>query len=209
MSTAAAGHWDGVYASRAVTDVSWYQANPSYSLELIADAGTLLDEPVIDIGGGGGVLVDHLLGRGYTDVTVLDIAAGALAASQNRLGREATAHWITADVLAWRPARRYQLWHDRAVFHFLAEAADRDRYRAVLHHALARGGHIVLGTFAGDGPARCSGLPTARYTPEDLAAEFSDYRVLRSTREEHRTPAGSVQPFTWLHLSTWGTGASS
>lgn len=204
MSSVPAGHWDGVYTTKAVTAVSWYQTSPVYSLELIAAAAIGADAPVIDVGAGASVLVDRLLDDGHSDVTVLDVAADALATAQDRLGpeRAAAVDWVVADLLTWHPPRRYRLWHDRAVFHFLTDPADRDRYRAVLHRALAAGGHIVVGTFAEDGPTSCSGLPTARYAPEDLAAEFSDYRVVRIAREEHHTPGGTVQPFTWLLLST-------
>ena len=121
------------------------------------------------------------------------MADNALAAARARLGHRAgTVSWIVADLLSWQPPRRYQLWHDRAVFHSLTDAADRQRYRSVLHQALAPGGHAVVGTFAADGPTRCSGLPTARYSADELAAEFPGYRVVRHLREEHRTPSGGI-----------------
>jgi ubiquinone/menaquinone biosynthesis C-methylase UbiE len=197
-----AQHWDAVYGRTAVTEVSWFQTEPAVSLDLIEAAGVGPDEPVIDVGGGASTLVDRLFDHGYHDITVLDVAAPALAAAQARLAeRAALVRWVSADVLEWTPPTTYALWHDRAVFHFLIEAADRDRYRATLDRALGPGGQVVIGTFAADGPTQCSGLPTGRYDAAGLAAEFSGYRVERTAREEHHTPAGFVQPFTWLLLT--------
>jgi hypothetical protein len=196
-------HWDSVYDRRPVTEVSWFQASPTVSLELIGAAKIAEDVPVIDIGGGASTLVDRLLDAGYLEVSVLDIAAPALLAAQTRLGPWALqVHWYSTDVLGWEPPRTYGLWHDRAVFHFLTDPADRDRYRRVLRRALIPGGYVVIGTFAADGPTHCSGLPTSRYAPDQLAAEFADFRVVRELREEHHTPAGHIQPFTWLLLSS-------
>lgn len=195
-------HWDDVYGRVAVTDVSWFQREPACSLELVTAAGPGPGDPVVDVGAGSSVLVDRLLEGGHRDVTVLDLAADALAVTRSRLASRADdVRWVTGDLLAWQPGRRYRLWHDRAVFHFLTNPDDRDRYRTVLRQALAPGGHVVIGTFAADGPTACSGLPTARYDPGELAAQFPDLRVLRTTREEHHTPAGRVQPFTWLLLA--------
>jgi hypothetical protein len=143
-----------------------------------------------------------LLDADYSDVTVLDVADSALAAARTRLGPAGDrVHWVTADLLTWRPARQYRVWHDRAVFHFLTDQAERDGYRAVLHRALAPDGSVVIGTFAADGPTSCSGLPTARYAPDELAAQFPDLDVVTTAREEHMTPAGRVQPFAWLLLN--------
>jgi SAM-dependent methyltransferase len=191
-----------VYGRSAITEVSWFQTDPARSLELIAAAGVDLDDPVIDVGGGASTLADRLLDHGYGDLTVLDVAAPALAAAQARLDdRARLVRWVVADVLEWTPPTTYALWHDRAVFHFLTDRAGRDRYRAVLARAIAPGGHVVIGTFAADGPVTCSGLPTARYDAAALAAEFPGYQVDRTAREEHHTPSGSVQPFTWLLLT--------
>jgi trans-aconitate methyltransferase len=195
-------YWSKVYGRSAVTEVSWFQKDPRASLDLIAVAGADVDEPIIDVGGGASALVDKLVGSGYQDITVLDLAVEALGAAQSRLAPSADkVHWIAADLLNWQPPRRYRVWHDRAVFHFLTEAGDRNRYRTALQRALAPGGHVVIGTFAADGPKSCSGLPTARYTAAALAAEFESFRVVRELREEHRTPTGTVQPFTWLLLA--------
>ncbi|SCL35730.1 Methyltransferase domain-containing protein [Micromonospora rhizosphaerae] len=198
-------HWDGVYSRRTVTEVSWFEAKADKSMALIDDAGLSLADPVIDVGAGASVLVGHLLQAGYRDVSALDVAADALTVSRDRLGADAhRVDWIVADLLSWRPARRYRLWHDRAVFHFLTDPAGRDRYRQVLRQALAPGGYLVVGTFAADGPTQCSGLPTARYGADELAAQFPGYTVLRAARDEHHTPAGDVQPFTWVLLGDCG-----
>lgn len=195
-------HWHDVYAHSAVTEVSWFQPDPVTSIELIRATAASSDGPIVDIGGGASTLVDRLLEAGYRDVSVLDVAGNALASARSRLGQSADyVSWIVADLLDWRPDRLYQLWHDRAVFHFLTDPADRRRYRSVLHRALEPGGHVVIGTFAADGPTRCSGLPTARYSAAALAAELPGYRVLHQCREDHVTPSGRVQPFTWLVLA--------
>ncbi|HEY0698533.1 MAG TPA: methyltransferase domain-containing protein [Micromonospora sp.] len=194
-------HWDEVYGRAVVTQVSWFQREPRCSLELVAESGIRPEEALVDVGAGASVLVDRLLDAGYRDVTALDLAADALAVARSRLGpRAGEVHWVTGDLLRWQPDRRYRLWHDRAVFHFLTEPAERDRYRTVLRRVVPPGGHIVIGTFAADGPTHCSGLPTARYAPDQLAAEFPGFEVVRHVREEHRTPGGSLQPFTWLLL---------
>ncbi|OHV31821.1 MULTISPECIES: class I SAM-dependent methyltransferase [Pseudofrankia] len=203
-------HWDDVYGRAVVTEVSWYQHEPASSLALVEATGVGPRDAVIDVGAGASVLVDRLLDAGHTDVTVLDVAADALAVTRSRLGpRAADVHWLTVDLLEWRPQRRYQLWHDRAVFHFLTDPADRDRYRAVLRQALAPGGHAIIGTFAADGPTACSGLPTARYSTDELAAQFPDLHVVRTSREQHHTPNGRTQPFTWLTLADHTDGDGS
>lgn len=195
-------HWNGVYAHRTVTDVSWFEPTADRSMALIAAAGLAADAPIVDVGAGASVLVDELVYAGFADVTVLDVAADALAVSRDRLGGEARrVDWVVADLLTWQPARRYQLWHDRAVFHFLTERADRDRYRAVLRGALAPGGWVVLGTFADDGPTRCSGLATSRYSPEELAGQFPGFEVVHAARDRHHTPSGGVQSFSWVLLA--------
>ena len=195
-------HWDSVYQRLDATDMSWYQQDPASSIDLIQATGAGPNSPIVDVGGGASTLVDLLLDHGYRDVTVVDAAANALATARSRLDQRAgLATWIVADLLNWQPARQYQVWHDRAVFHFLTDPVDRQRYRSVLTRSLQTGGRIVIGTFAADGPTHCSGLPTARYSPDALAAEFPGRHVVHQRREEHVTPAGKVQPFTWLLLA--------
>jgi trans-aconitate methyltransferase len=195
-----ARYWDDVYDRVGVDRVSWFRTDAAVSLSMIAAAGPV--RSVVDIGGGASVLVDDLLVSGIEDVTVLDLSASALRAAEQRLGSAARGvQWISKDVRSWVPDRRYDLWHDRAVFHFLTEPADRDGYRAALRHALNPGGHVVIGTFAADGPTHCSGLPVARYDPPALAAQFPELHVVGTRRVEHVTPGGVSQPFTWLLLA--------
>ena len=202
MSTEAQSHWDRVYATKAADAVSWYQTQPKISLELIAAANLPADAPIIDVGGGASVLVDCLLAQGRTALSVLDISAAALASARARLGADAAkVRWIEADVRQFDPPQRYDLWHDRAVFHFLTDPADRMAYMAVLRRSLNPRGHVVMATFALDGPARCSGLEVAHYDAPSLHAEFGDeFEMLDSRRETHITPAGAEQRFTWVHL---------
>ncbi len=195
-------HWNRVYTTKAVDAVSWYQAQPKISLELIAAAGLPADAPIIDVGGGASVLVDCLLAQGRTALNVLDISAAALANARARLGADASkVRWIEADVREFAPSQRCALWHDRAVFHFLTDPADRAAYMATLRRSLNPRGHVVIATFALDGPARCSGLDVAHYDAASLHAQFGDeFEMLESRREPHLTPAGAEQRFTWLHL---------
>lgn len=198
-----AQHWAEVYTRRGDTQVSWYTAEPSPAHALI-DAAAGLDPglPAVDVGAGASRFVDALLARGFTDVTALDVSDDGLAHSRARLGAAAQrVRWTVVDVLDWVPDRRFGLWHDRALFHFLTEERDRARYRDLLESALAPDALVVVGTFAADGPEQCSGLPTSRYGPAELAAALgSGLRVVAHRREEHVTPAGGVQPFTWLAL---------
>jgi trans-aconitate methyltransferase len=202
MNTETQDHWNRVYTTRAVDAVSWYQAQPKISLELIAAADLPVDAPIIDIGGGASVLVDCLLAQGRSALSVLDVSAAALANSRARLGANATkVQWIEADVREFEPPQRYALWHDRAVFHFLTDPADRERYMAAMRRSLKPRAHVVVATFALDGPARCSGLDVARYDAATLHAQFGDdFELLDSRRETHITPAGAEQRFTWIHL---------
>jgi SAM-dependent methyltransferase len=193
-------HWERVYRSKAPNAVSWYQPHARLSLDLIRRTAPDLDAPIIDVGGGASTLVDGLLDAGYRAVTVLDLAPAALALARGRLGeRAARVAWIAADVLeAPLPADAYAVWHDRAVFHFLTAPADRARYVAQVRRAVRPGGHVVVASFAADGPARCSGLDVMRYTPDAMHAEFgTGFRLLDAVREEHRTPGGATQAFVY------------
>ncbi|HUY57691.1 MAG TPA: class I SAM-dependent methyltransferase [Candidatus Micrarchaeaceae archaeon] len=212
-SAAAGRHWDAVYQSADPTRVSWYQAEPVVSLELIESAATPTAAALIDVGGGASKLVDRLIARGFRDLSVLDVSARAIASAQSRLGREAdSVSWIRADLLAWRPTRQYDLWHDRAVFHFLVGDAERELYLSRVRAGVAPGGKVVVATFAADGPDRCSNLPVCRYGPDDLVREFgSGFEPIATRREEHITPGGTIQPFTWVVLRhrPWSSGADS
>jgi SAM-dependent methyltransferase len=190
-------HWERVYAARSPAEVSWFQAHPALSLELIEEAAPHRDARILDVGGGASVLVDCLLEAGYRRLAVLDISAAALQHARARLGVRAEAvEWHEADVTAFSPPHTFDLWHDRAVFHFLTERADRARYVAALTRALSPGGHIVIATFAPDGPPQCSGLDVVRYEPAALAAELGPGFALCTSRSEiHLTPAGNTQHF--------------
>jgi trans-aconitate methyltransferase len=194
----AAAHWDDAYASGETTR-SWYQQQPAMSLRMLDVAGVCADDSVIDVGGGASPLAGVLLDRGFRDVTVLDISAAGLRYARWRLGRQAErVQWLIADIRTWQPRRRYQVWHDRAVFHFLTTGQDQQRYARTLESAAAASAVAVFGCFALDGPQHCSGLPVARYGPDELAARLgSGWTLIAQDREEHITPAGATQPFTW------------
>jgi SAM-dependent methyltransferase len=196
-------HWEQVYRTRRTDEVSWFQSQPARSLRFIQQVNPPPGGPVIDLGGGASSLVDALLDAGYHDVTVLDISSTALAHARARLGeRSARVRWIEGDVLdADLPAAGFAVWHDRAVFHFLTTADDQARYVARVRHALRPGGHVVIATFAEDGPTRCSGLEVSRYSAPELLEVFGDaFTLITSEREEHRTPSGAIQRFTWCVL---------
>lgn len=189
--------WDGVYTTRADTAVSWFEETPDVSLDLLERIGAGPEDAVLDVGGGASRLVDALLARGFRDVTVLDVSEAALATARRRLGAAAEGvRWIAADATRWTPDRTYAVWHDRAAFHFLVDPADRARYRARLLAAVPVGGHVVLGTFAPEGPEKCSGLPVVRQDPERLATFLGPpFALLESRRHVHRTPGGRPQAF--------------
>lgn len=192
-------HWQDVYASRSYTDVSWYQAEPARSLQFIEASGVSKDGAIIDVGGGASTLADHLLDRGYSQVTVLDVAASALRQAQDRLGERAKAvDWCVADVLSFRPERRFALWHDRAVLHFLVDADERERYVKALRCALAPDGHVILAGFGPDGPQKCSGLPVRRYSVETFGELLGpDFELQGEALEDHATPGGASQQFLY------------
>ena len=195
-------YWDAVYGRGDPSELSWHQREPAISLELVDALGVGPRDAVVDVGGWLSPLAGRLLDRGFTDLTVLDVAETAVAAARARLGAEARrVVWVREDIRSWRPARRFEVWHDRALFHFFVEADDRLRYLETLRHALAPAVAVVIATFALDGPETCSGLPVARYDAAGLASVIGPgFELVRETREEHVTPAGRVQPFTWVAL---------
>jgi hypothetical protein len=198
-------HWDSAY-KQGDTTRSWYQDEPIASLRMFDAAQVSPVDSVIDIGGGASTLVDALLGRGFSDISVLDVSVHGLAAAQNRLGDVASpVEWIVADVLAWRPSRSYSVWHDRAVFHFLTDEQAQQRYIENLQTATEPGAVAIIGCFALDGPQACSGLPVARYDAAGLAEQLGRAWALEhSDRYQHTTPAGAVQPFTWAQFRRQG-----
>jgi len=193
-----AEHWDGRYTEIGATGVSWYQAHARTSVDLMDAVGRTRDSAILDLGGGASTMVDDLLADGQRDVTVLDVSASALDIARRRLGDPPEVTWIVTDLLGWTPPRRWDLWHDRAVLHFLVEDEDRAAYVALMRQALRPGGAFVIGTFADDGPTHCSGLPVRRYAPADLADLLGDVTLVEQRREVHHTPSGAAQPFTWL-----------
>ena len=199
MTTDRHAHWQNVHAGRRPTEFSWYQEHPDRSMEIIRNIAPEPATPIIDVGGGSSSLVDLLLSAGYRDVTVLDIAEASLVHARERLGsRSDGVTWTVADVLEFRPGRRFGLWHDRAVFHFLTDPADQDAYRATLAAAVPPGGFVVVATFAADGPERCSGLPVQRYSSTLLAEALAPTcSPLGFEHEIHTTPAGAPQHFVY------------
>jgi 2-polyprenyl-3-methyl-5-hydroxy-6-metoxy-1,4-benzoquinol methylase len=195
-------HWEQIYHTKTATQVSWYQLHPSLSLQHIQNTGVGKTSHIIDVGGGASTLVDHLLDDGFQQITVLDISAAALEVAQQRLGQRAkSVTWLEADITqATLPTHEYDIWHDRAVFHFLTEQQDRQRYVNAVRKAVKPGGHVIVATFASDGPERCSGLEVVRYDSQSLHNEFgSDFELLDSAREEHQTPFGAEQKFIYCY----------
>jgi trans-aconitate methyltransferase len=194
-------HWVRIFESRCETDRSWTEAVPAESLASIDRLAVAVDAPIIDIGGGASRLIDHLLAAGHTDLTVLDVSMASLCQARARVGHDAPVEWIHADITTWSPTRQYSLWHDRAVFHFLVDAAHVRRYGRIAAAAVAPGGHLVMGTFSPDGPANCSGLSVRRWSATDLAAAFAEwFEPAALALVDHHTPSGPVQPFTWVTL---------
>ena len=192
-------HWETAYADKRPTEVSWFQAQPEQSLQFIEESIPARDAAILDVGAGASMLVDCLLDAGYTDVSILDISSAALREVRERLGRRAAdITIIESNILSLVPQRRYALWHDRAVFHFLTDVDERLSYVKLLRKSLQPGGYLVLATFGPDGPQRCSGLPVQRYDVQQLEALLGADFVLRShILHDHRTPSGSVQQFQY------------
>jgi SAM-dependent methyltransferase len=190
-------HWEGVYTKKGENEVSWFQENPAPSLELIAHVGATPASAIIDVGGGASRLVDNLIDRSFEDVTVLDLSEAALEAAKARLGgRASQVHWRVADATVWEPLKAFDVWHDRAAFHFLTEDRDHAAYVARLERALKVGGYAIIATFALDGPERCSGLPVMRYDPASLGKTLGRaFELVDTRRHTHATPWGTDQSF--------------
>lgn len=199
--TGTAGHWDSAY-DLGDTTRSWFQDSPVQSLRMFDAAAVTSADSVIDVGGGASTLADALLAQGFTDLSVLDISVTGLRTAKQRLGAAADrVNWLVTDLLTWQPHRTYRVWHDRAVFHFLTAPEARRRYARTLRAATDVGAVAVFGCFALDGPESCSGLPVARYDAHGLAGELGpDWVLIAEERDEHRTPTGANQPFTWAVL---------
>ena len=194
-------HWQRVYTTKKPAELSWYQLEPEISLRLLT-ALPRGEGRIIDVGGGESRLVDRLLQAGYTEITVLDVSPAALEQSRRRLGAQAfQVRWLAADILASESPGQFDLWHDRAVFHFLTDPAEQARYTAIAAQSIVPGGYLVIGTFALDGPEKCSGLNVCRYDAAGLAARFAgDFTPVSDCRHLHTTPWGKPQPFTFCVL---------
>lgn len=190
-------HWEKIYRDKGEFQVSWFQETPAISLELIRATGATPQSSIIDVGGGASRLVDALVAQDYKDLTVLDLSEVGISIAKARLGERAAAvTWIVADATRWQPPRHYDVWHDRAAFHFLTDAGDRKAYVARLTQTLQPGGHAIIGTFAVDGPERCSGLPVVRYDAARLSATLgSAFALVETRRHEHQMPMGGTQRF--------------
>ena len=195
-------HWESVYAGKGPADASWYRPHLERSLRFIEETGLPRTAAILDVGGGASTLVDDVLARGYSDVTVLDISERAVAFAKTRLGSRAEAvTWLVADILKIElPEQRYDFWHDRAVFHFLIEESARQLYVAAVRRALRPNGHIVVATFGPAAPERCSGLPVLRYSDEGIHRQFGpDFRKVGGSSEVHVTPSGNEQEFVYCY----------
>ena len=191
-------YWDDRYRTIGHANASWYQHRPLLSLRLIEELGVDESAALVDVGGGASALVECLLDDGFIDLTVVDLSQAALDEARARIPNSPV-EWIQADVRTWAPTRVYDIWHDRAAYHFLTEAADQQRYWQTVRDHLHRGGHVVVATFAPDGPESCSGLPIQRYGASDLVEAMGEgFRFVRSEEELHHTPGGADQPFTWV-----------
>ncbi|HHJ17698.1 MAG TPA: class I SAM-dependent methyltransferase [Gammaproteobacteria bacterium] len=201
-------HWEQVYSDKSHLEVSWHQNDPALSLQMIENTGIGKDAAILDVGGGASVLVDHLHTLGYSRLAVLDISAKSLAVAQQRLGDSAKdIEWYEADITGFRPAHEFSLWHDRAVFHFLTEAPDREKYVATLKSALSPDGHVILAAFAIGGPTQCSGLDIVQYDSTRLLEALGDeFRLVEELSETHITPAGKQQKFSYFRLARRATG---
>jgi SAM-dependent methyltransferase len=190
-------YWDNVYSVKGEREVSWFEETPAVSLDLIRATGVTAYASIIDIGGGASRLADKLLEEGFKSVTVLDVSNKALATSKARLGAQgAKVQWIAADVTGWEPFQAYDVWHDRAAFHFLTEPEDRAAYVRRVLQAVRPGDHVIIGTFAVDGPERCSGLPVVRYSAASLGQTLGpSFELVESRMHTHHTPGGMVQRF--------------
>ncbi len=199
-------HWEGVYSKKKSTEVSWYQQHPERSFELIKATGVDPSASIIDIGGGASTLVDLLLDAGYQNLSVLDIAHGAIEQAKSRLGRSKIewadkVEWLEQDITRFIAEESFDVWHDRAVFHFLTDADDRLSYVEAMSNALKPGGHAIVATFNLDGPEKCSGLDVVRYSPETMSAILGEgFQLVETRSEKHETPGGASQSFVYCRF---------
>lgn len=191
-------HWETVYQTKDTTKVGWFQPKPQISLNMISKTGISVESSILDVGGGDSLLVDRLLDMGFKDITILDISSSALEKAKERLGPSGSnIHWIVSDMLQFKPDRKFTLWHDRAVFHFLTDQNEREAYRGLVESSITPGGYLVIMTFSKSGPKSCSGLPVQQYDIQDLENFFhKEFELIEGKNYDHLTPSGSVQNYT-------------
>lgn len=195
-------HWQNIYKDKSSLDVSWYQKEPKLSLELIHNTKLNNDSAIIDVGGGASVLIDHLVQEGFSNLAVLDISANALSSAKNRLGNSASnIEWFESDITQFKTPHLFSLWHDRAVFHFLTDSSDRQKYVETLKNTLISNGHFIIAAFTIGGPEQCSGLDIVQYNAEKLSAVLGKgFELLEERNEVHITPADKEQTFVYFHF---------
>ncbi|MGK7392259.1 MAG: class I SAM-dependent methyltransferase [Candidatus Cyclobacteriaceae bacterium M2_1C_046] len=197
METERSKHWENIYRTKELNDVSWYQPTPITSLNYIQELNISKTAKIIDIGGGDSLFADHLIEFGYQDITVLDISAEALERAKKRLGSNASkVKWIASDIVDFTPTEEYDLWHDRATFHFLVKEDEIKKYVETVNKAIKSGGYLILGTFSEQGPEKCSGLNIKQYSEGSMNSRFDEaFEKLKCKKSDHKTPSGSIQNF--------------
>lgn len=191
-------HWEGIYAKKSFEEVSWFQKHPETSIGLIESCKPNKNDRIIDIGGGDSYLAEHFTKSGYAELSVLDISQNVLSRAQERIGPESSKiTWICSDIVDFKPLDTYQVWHDRAVFHFLTESEEISTYVSLVNGAVNSDGYLILGTFATDGPTKCSGLEISQYDTNHLEELFTEFELISSHRVDHETPFNSIQKFTF------------
>lgn len=195
-------HWEHIYTTKALTEVSWYQPTPHLALKWIQELHLSKDVAILDVGGGDSFLVDHLLALGYTNITVLDISEKAIKRAKERLGNNAhKVQWVVSDITLFTPEKAYDVWYDRAAFHFLSQPEDIEQYRQLCFQATTPKAYLLIGTFSTEGPLKCSGIPITQYTEDSLSAIFKEhFRLEQSTRENHHTPFDTYQNFVFCQF---------
>jgi ubiquinone/menaquinone biosynthesis C-methylase UbiE len=206
MTTTAQQHWDRIYSTKVPHEVSWTQENPSISLDFIHEINLSKTARIIDVGGGESKLVDRLLDEGFTDITVLDISEEALRKTRQRLGERAgNVQWVVSDVREFKPVLAFDLWHDRATFHFMTSPEDIDTYLLRAQQAIRSEGYFVVGTFSDKGPKKCSGLDIRQYTEITLEQQLNlHFQKIRCITEDHHTPFGTLQNFLFCSFKKYG-----
>ena len=194
-------HWENIYSTKALNEVSWYQPTPETSISFLNSAKLSKDAAIIDIGGGDSFFVDHMVKEGYSNITILDISEKAIERAKNRLGEDASkVNWIVSDVNDFQPNCKYDFWHDRAAFHFLTDSAEIQRYKQTVSNAMQPGGDVVIGTFSKTGPLKCSGIEITQYAQEDLIQLFDGFKVVADLDIKHGTPFDTTQDFVFCHF---------